>query len=304
MAFTLAHLSDVHLGPLPEFSRRKLLSKRITGYINWQRNRARIMDNYALAALEDALTKIRPGHIAVTGDLTNLALPEEFAATTAWLENLGAGRDVSVIPGNHDAYVRGALQQGLSDWAPFMTNDDGTVPKINGDFPYMRRREKIMIIGVSSAIATPAFVAAGRFGRAQEQRVRALLAQGKREGLFRVILIHHPPVRAATRPAKRLYGIKLFQNMIADVGAELVLHGHTHLPQRHEIPGPNDTIVPVIGVPSASQIPGGHNPAATYNLFEIDGQADDWRCRLTAYTVTGPAQPLRITDSRTLRFEA
>jgi len=37
--FTLAHLSDVHLGPLPSVSYRDLISKRITGYINWHRTR-------------------------------------------------------------------------------------------------------------------------------------------------------------------------------------------------------------------------------------------------------------------------
>ena len=41
--FRLAHLSDIHLGPLPEVSYRELVSKRITGYINWQRNRKRAM---------------------------------------------------------------------------------------------------------------------------------------------------------------------------------------------------------------------------------------------------------------------
>ena len=41
--FRLAHLSDIHLGPLPEVSYRELASKRITGYINWQRNRKRAM---------------------------------------------------------------------------------------------------------------------------------------------------------------------------------------------------------------------------------------------------------------------
>ena len=32
-------ISDIHLGPLPDFPLRKLFSKRITGYVNWRRNR-------------------------------------------------------------------------------------------------------------------------------------------------------------------------------------------------------------------------------------------------------------------------
>ena len=39
--FRLAHLSDVHLGPLPDVAYRDLVSKRMLGYVNWQRNRRR-----------------------------------------------------------------------------------------------------------------------------------------------------------------------------------------------------------------------------------------------------------------------
>ena len=70
--FRLAHLSDVHLGPLPPVSFADLASKRVTGYVNWRRNRAhRMMDNALDALIADMLGQ-RPDHIAVTGDLVNL----------------------------------------------------------------------------------------------------------------------------------------------------------------------------------------------------------------------------------------
>ncbi|TIO72439.1 MAG: metallophosphoesterase, partial [Mesorhizobium sp.] len=31
----LAHISDVHLGPLPDVTYRDLASKRVLGYVNW-----------------------------------------------------------------------------------------------------------------------------------------------------------------------------------------------------------------------------------------------------------------------------
>src|SRR5499427_5355441 len=37
--FTLAHLSDPHLAPLPEPSASELAGKRVFGYLNWRRNR-------------------------------------------------------------------------------------------------------------------------------------------------------------------------------------------------------------------------------------------------------------------------
>ena len=41
--FRLAHISDVHLGPLPDVTYRDLASKRMVGYVNWQRNRRRFL---------------------------------------------------------------------------------------------------------------------------------------------------------------------------------------------------------------------------------------------------------------------
>ncbi|MFN4168940.1 MAG: hypothetical protein ACK4HD_11575, partial [Pannonibacter phragmitetus] len=71
--FRLAHLSDPHLGPLPEPELLQLLSKRILGYVNWRRSRKKAMGGDYLAALiEDMLTAGTPDHIALTGDLVNI----------------------------------------------------------------------------------------------------------------------------------------------------------------------------------------------------------------------------------------
>ena len=105
--FTLAHLSDPHLAPLPQPRWSELIGKRITGYINWQRRRRFIHDAGTLDKIVADLKTQAPDHIAVTGDLTNIALPDEFVRGRAWLQGLGAPADVTVIPGNHDAYVRG-----------------------------------------------------------------------------------------------------------------------------------------------------------------------------------------------------
>ena len=80
--FTLAHLSDLHLPlppPLPGAPRwRALASKRILGYLSYRLKRKMVHDAAVLAALVDDLRQHAPDHIAITGDLTNIALPEEF----------------------------------------------------------------------------------------------------------------------------------------------------------------------------------------------------------------------------------
>src|SRR6266436_4465831 len=76
--FVLAHLSDPHLGPLPQPGVRELASKRLFGYINWRRSRRRLHRRDALDAVTRDLLGRQPDHVAITGDLVNIALPAEF----------------------------------------------------------------------------------------------------------------------------------------------------------------------------------------------------------------------------------
>src|SRR5690606_31768200 len=100
-------------------------------------------------------------------------------------------------------------------------------------------------------------------------------------GLFRVLMIHHPPVHGSTSPHKRLFGTTRFQKMVWGHGADLILHGHTHLPTIHHMPGPGRTQIPAGGVAAAGQAHGSAKPPAHYNLFEIDGRAGAWDVQLT-----------------------
>lgn len=289
--FRLAHLSDPHLGPLPDIRYRELLSKRVTGYINWQRNRKRALEDATLTRICDDLWGTAPDHVAVTGDLVNLALDAEIEAARLWLEGLGDPAEVSVVPGNHDAYVPGALVKACHSWGSWMSNDNGQMSQCTRDFPFMRTRGPVAIIGVSTARASAPFMATGYFRARQAARLTRLLHDAGARGLFRVILIHHPPVRKAISQQKRLYGISLFQRVVARAGAELVLHGHTHLPTVNWIEG-RTAEVPVIGVAAAGQSPGGHKPAARYNLFEIDGEAGNWSLAMRERGVTGHSTPV------------
>ena len=100
--FTLAHLSDPHLAPLPEPSWRELLGKRVTGYINWKRKRRFVHDPEALARIVADLKAQGADHVAVTGDIANIALAAEFRRGRDWLESLGSATEVTFVPGNHD----------------------------------------------------------------------------------------------------------------------------------------------------------------------------------------------------------
>jgi 3',5'-cyclic AMP phosphodiesterase CpdA len=274
MPFTLAHLSDPHLAPLPQPRWSELMSKRVTGYINWRRNRRFVHDAAVLAKIVADLTAQKPDHIACTGDLANIALPDEFVRGRDWLEALGSPRAVSLVPGNHDAYVREGLGFAGRQWGAYMSGDDG-----KAGFPYLRRRSPLALIGVSSAVPTAWGLATGWVGATQLTALSELLHALKREPLFRVVLIHHPPVSEAKRH-KLLLDRDLFKRVIAEHGAELVLHGHDHLHMLNWLDGPHGTRVPAVGVPSASAAPGKARNAAAYNLYAIDGAPGGWRCAM------------------------
>lgn len=288
--FTLAHISDVHLGPLPDVAYRELVSKRVVGYVNWHRNRRALLHDDVVDAIIDDIRAERADHIAVTGDLVNLALDREVELAQVWLEELGAPDRVSVVPGNHDAYVPGAFVKACRSWGRWMTGDETKPPVDNQDFPYLRVRGQVAIIGVTSARATAPFMASGYFREPQAERLAKILDDTGRRGLFRVIMIHHPPIREAVPQHKRLYGIARFQNTVQRHGAELVLHGHSHLPTLYWIAGQGRS-VPVLGVAATGQAAGTSKPPAQWNKIEIDGEPGKWSMQLSRRGLTVPDQP-------------
>jgi 3',5'-cyclic AMP phosphodiesterase CpdA len=271
--FVLAHLSDPHLAPLPTPRLGELASKRFVGYLNWLRKRRAIHRRDVLAAIVADLRVARADHIAVTGDLVNIALPAEIENAAHWLEALGPPAQVSLVPGNHDAYVPGAAGLFTKAWAPYMLADAK-----NGDnltFPFLRVRGPVALIGVSTAVPTGPLLATGRLGARQIGRMTSLLAQ--EADRFRVVLIHHPPHVVPRYHFKRLVDAAAFRDAIASVGAELVIHGHDHMRSLDYIDGPKRR-VPVIGVPSASAAFGKDHDPAGYNLYRIDGRPGAWTC--------------------------
>ncbi|WP_298422185.1 metallophosphoesterase [Rhodoblastus sp.] len=277
--FRLAHLSDAHIGPLPRPKWRELLGKRATGYLNWQRGRHRAHDMEALGALVADMREQRPHHVAMTGDICNIGLPAEYPLAAKWLGTLGAPENVSLAPGNHDAYLRSSLPHLARDLSPWTRGDDG----VQG-FPFLRRRDGVAIIGLSSGVPTLPFVAAGRLGRAQLERLAEILRATRDE--IRVVLVHHPPVDGGGG-IRNLQDHRALAAVLAEEGAELVLHGHSHSISRKCLPGPRGPI-PVLGICSASSI--GRNPRrrAAYYLIDID--SENRRMSLTARQLDAAGQ--------------
>lgn len=279
----------------------ELVSKRVLGYVNWRRNRATSHTSEYLDTLVADLKREKPDHIAVTGDIVNLTLEAELQPALAWLESLGAPDAVSVVPGNHDAYVPGARDRALALWQAFMASDGVSLP--GPRFPYHRQRDGIAIVGLSSARASAPFMATGHFSASQARDLADTLAHSGAEGLCRVVLIHHPPYREKNDWYRRLVGASHLRRALREAGAELVLHGHTHRDQIVWLDG-RDGPVPVVGVPSASNGPGRHRPAARYNLFEFDRAGAGWRITQRERGLTLPGEPVSEISCRVLEAPA
>ena len=276
---TLAHISDVHLAPLPPVRPGELLSKRITGFVNWQLTRRTTLHGDTLMNLVRHMRAQNPDMTAVTGDLVNLALDAEINTAFNWLQTVGTPENVCVSPGNHDAYIRGSLDRAQARWGEYITGE--TVDA--APFPFVRRVGDLAIVSCSSAVPTPPFFASGRFDEAQGKRLAQCLKLLDEAGYFRVVLIHHPPNVEARHPGFGLRGAKLFRRIIQEVGAELILHGHTHRSSMHSVKGPKGE-VPVIGVAAAGATPGpGNTDPARYNFFRIERNGSGWSCMMREY---------------------
>jgi 3',5'-cyclic AMP phosphodiesterase CpdA len=205
----------------------------------------------------------------------NISLPTEFARAAEWLQKLGGPLAVTVIPGNHDVYVATAWPQSLGLWGAYIAGDGQPPAQDFNVFPTLRRRGPVALVGLSSGVPKPPFFATGTLGEAQIAKAETLLADLGRQGLCRVVLIHHPPLTTESR-FKRLTDAAAFQAMIARVGCELVLHGHNHRSEVARIAGPAGPI-PVIGVTSASAAPDSKYGRARWHLIRIEREAAGWR---------------------------
>jgi 3',5'-cyclic AMP phosphodiesterase CpdA len=269
--FKLAHLSDPHLPPLPRPRFSELASKRAFGYLNWTRNRSKYYRREVLDALVSDMQAQAPDHVAVTGDLVNLALEAEFAPARQWLTSVGEPHLVTAIPGNHDAYVRATRHRFVEAFGDYLRGDEAS----GHAFPFLRRRGPVALIGLSSAVPTPPLMATGTLGRAQLDALERILIALATEAAFRVLLVHHP-LRSDSRP-KRLTDSAPLLALLRKHGVELILHGHDHVHSTMWFDGA-DGKIPSIGVPAASALARGRHPAAAYNLYAIEREGNAWRC--------------------------
>ena len=289
--FVLAHLSDPHLAPLPTpRSARARCPSAGSATSTGCASAAAIHRAEVLArARRRPRRRKRPTTSRSPAISSTCRSPTNSRRRAPGSTGWATPHDVTLVPGNHDAYVRAAA---------------ALAERALGRLHARRRAAK------SVSVRAPA--RAGRADRAFDRRCRravrrdrpartAISSRGSadilptlaRERLFRVVLIHHPPVEGAQPfpPADRRRA--RCATCSREHGAELVLHGHHHEASLRLARRARRPAFPCVGVPSASGAPGRHDDPAGYNLYEIDGAPGAWRCTVITRGFAGTATRFR-----------
>jgi 3',5'-cyclic AMP phosphodiesterase CpdA len=233
----LAHISDLHLLDLKDVPAVRFFNKRATGYANLRFKRNHVHRHGYVERVAHAIADAKVDHVAITGDLTNLALESEFTFARHVLDDdlrMPPG-DVSVVPGNHDVYTRGAARSRrfAAYVGPYASSD---LPEFGvevgpGRFPFVRLRQNLAIIGLSSAVPRLPLVASGKLGRAQLGALRKILAHPSVKERTPVVLLHHPPHNPESKLKIWMGGLvdaDELLDVLAPLPHVLVLHGHLH----------------------------------------------------------------------------
>lgn len=298
--FRIAHVSDLHVLSVAGVEWRKILfNKRITGHANLVLRRGRVHRRaYLLAVLEAAAA--RADHVVVTGDITNLALESEYEEARALLEGMARSVEVTVVPGNHDIYLPSIHRQRRfpHHFGRFMQSDlpELAIDLPAGRYPCVKLRGPAAIIGLSSAVPRPPFIAAGYVGAEQLSALKTVLAHPEVARRTPVILIHHPPVDTRIRLAQLRDGLvdaASLRNALAPLGRGLVLFGHLHVRVRCVLRTASGALDVVAASGAALDHP---DPSirAGFNLYEIE---DDGRIATIEAHVLAPSAGAMVRTS-------
>ena len=272
----LFHISDLHfqadvpLSRFPSLGWRRLVAQaeyRILG----RRDRFAHVATTVQRLLAEA-TALKADHLLVSGDLTAIALPEEFEAAKAGLAPW-SGR-MTIIPGNHDRYTPGAARAKLFENAfERELRSDLVGFAREGPYPIVKLvTPEVALVGLcSSRVPVSPGFAAGWVGRAQRGALAELLAHPELKQRSVFVTCHHAPFRKDGRADRLNHGLvdaKPLLRVLHEGDALALGHGHIH--KRYRIDRPGTT--PIFCAGSSTE-----EHRAGYFLYEIEGRQIDAR---------------------------
>ena len=187
---TLVHLSDLHFGTVRQEIVLPLLS---------------------------LLERIQPDLVVVSGDLTQRARKEQFAAARDFLHAMPFPK--IVVPGNHDVPLYNLFARFVLKLARYRRYISDDLEPFYGD-------PEIAVLGINTARS--ATFKGGRINSRQVARMQERL--GPLNGVTKIVVTHHPFDLPEAYPDKALVGrARRAMQQLAGSGIDLFLAGHLHI---------------------------------------------------------------------------
>jgi len=210
----------------------------------------------------EAVNRLKPDLVVVSGDLTQRARSHQFRAARAFLDRLP--KPQIVVPGNHDIPLWNLFARGFSplrkyrhivtrDLSPFFADDE------------------IAVLGLNTARALT--IKDGRINQRQIALAVTRFSAGAPH-CVRILVTHHPFDQPEKGDAGDIVGRAVLA--MAQIGSrvDLILSGHLHLgrsgPSAVRYPGSGALIV-LAGTATSTRLRGGEPNA--FNVLELDGGA-------------------------------
>ncbi|MBM4373431.1 MAG: metallophosphoesterase, partial [Deltaproteobacteria bacterium] len=226
----IAHISDLHILDLAGIRAGRFLNRRLLGGVNLALYRRGQYRTDILERLIEDILREGVDHVAITGDLSNLALESEFERVFHLVKLLGGYDRVSVVPGNHDCYTGGAIAARRFEkyFHGFMYQGYTDLKTVF--YPYQKVLGDVLLVGLNSACHTTPPMSYGTIGARQLDALDRLLAAPRVRTLRKIVLLHHAlhrrpwHVEATTRLVNRENLLRvLVRNRV-----DLALYGHDH----------------------------------------------------------------------------
>lgn len=238
----LGHISDLHIFALEQTTPKRFLNKRLVGGTNILFNRGKSHSPQVVQAALDMLDSFGVDHIAITGDLTNLALEEEFRAAANVIDGItDAESRVSVVPGNHDYYVPEIEQTGAFErhFERFQQSDLPSYQLETG-YPFCKFfGEDVALIGLNTGIASPPMFAVGKVDEKELRSLEQLLDDPKVRDRYKIVMLHHPLLpfeHSKVEYTRRLVNAHEVLEVLRWKNVNLAIHGHNHYYHKLELP--------------------------------------------------------------------